>query len=65
RTIGNVLSATSLSLVFAGLRQMHAEAGMEPGAAFLSAFQSTFFYAGTGLLICLAITLARPRLWFN
>ncbi len=65
RTIGNVLSATCLSLVFAALRQTHAAGGMDEAAAFLSAFQSTFFYAGAGLLICLAITLLRPRLWFS
>ena len=65
RTIGNVLSATCLSLIFAGLRQLRAEDGMDAAAAFLSAFQSTFLYAGLGLLICLAVTLMRPRLWFG
>ena len=65
RTIGNVLSATGLSLVFAGLRQVRAETGMDAAAAFLSAFQSTFFYAGAGLLLCLGVTLLRPRLWFG
>jgi hypothetical protein len=65
RTIGNVLSATCLSLVFAGLRQARAEGGMDTAAAFLSAFQSTFLYAGGGLLVCLAVTLVRPRLWFS
>jgi hypothetical protein len=34
-------------------------------AAFLAAFQMTFFIAGGGLLLCLALTLMRPRLWFN
>jgi hypothetical protein len=65
RTIGNVLSATCLSLVFAGLRQARSEGGMDTAAAFLSAFQSTFLYAGAGLLACLAVTLVRPRLWFS
>ena len=65
RTIGNVLSATCLSLVFAGLRQARAEGGMDTAAAFLSAFQSTFLCAGAGLLVCLAVTLVRPRLWFS
>ncbi|MDP6874116.1 MAG: MFS transporter [Alphaproteobacteria bacterium] len=56
RTIGVVLGATGLSLIFASLSQ---------GADFLSAFQSTFTYAGVGLLLCLAVTLLRPRLWFG
>jgi len=56
RTIGVVLGATGLSLIFAHLSQ---------GADFLPAFQSTFSYAGVGLLLCLAVTLLRPRLWFN
>jgi len=51
--------------VFAGLRQARSEGGMDTAAAFLSAFQSTFLYAGAGLLVCLAVTLVRPRLWFS
>ena len=34
-------------------------------AAFLSAFQATFTYAGAGLLACLAVTFLRPRVWFG
>jgi MFS family permease len=56
RTVGVVLGATGLSLIFAALSQ---------NMDFLAAFQSTFSYAGIGLLLCLAITLLRPRLWFN
>jgi len=56
RTIGVVLGVTGLSLIFATLSQ---------GADFLSAFQSTFTYAGAALLLCLAVTLLRPRLWFS
>jgi len=65
RTIGVVLGATSLSLGFASLRHAASASGLEVEAAFLSAFQSTFFYAGVGLLVCLGVTLLRPRLWFS
>jgi predicted MFS family arabinose efflux permease len=56
RTVGVVLGATGLSLIFAALSE---------GSDFLAAFQSTFTYAGAGLLLCLATTLLRPRLWFD
>jgi MFS family permease len=65
RTLGVVLGATCLSLIFAHLRQSGAHDGLDEMAAFLAAFQMTFFIAGGGLLLCLALTLMRPRLWFN
>ncbi len=65
RTLGVVLGATCLSLIFAHLRQSGAHDGLNEMAAFLAAFQMTFFIAGGGLLLCLALTLMRPRLWFN
>ena len=65
RTMGVVLSATCLSLLFAGLRQSNTLDGLEEMAAFLTAFRDTFFIAGAGLLLCLGLTLVRPRLWFN
>ncbi|MFP6746726.1 MAG: MFS transporter [Alphaproteobacteria bacterium] len=65
RTIGVVLGATCLSLIFAHLRQETTAGGLDEMAAFLAAFRQTFFVAGTGLLLCLGLTLVRPRLWFN
>ncbi len=65
RTIGVVLGATCLSLAYASLNRGAVGDGLAEFEAFLSAFQSTFFYAGAGLLICLAVTLLRPRLWFG
>jgi len=65
RTIGVVLGATSLSLAFAGFSRGLAATGRGDGEIFLAAFQSTFTYAGTALLLCLAVTLLRPRLWFG
>ena len=63
RTVGVVMGATCLSLLFATLSRNAAIGGLNEAAAFLSAFQATFFYAGAGLLGCLGVTLLRPRLW--
>lgn len=63
RTIGVVMGATCLSLLFATLSQNAAMSGLDKATAFLSAFQATFYYAGAGLLACLAVTFLRPRLW--
>ncbi|MDA1099551.1 MAG: MFS transporter [Proteobacteria bacterium] len=65
RTIGVVLGATCLSLTYASLNRGALAGGQAAFEAFLSAFQSTFIYAGVGLLLCLAVTLLRPRLWFS
>ncbi|MBT4688473.1 MAG: MFS transporter [Rhodospirillaceae bacterium] len=63
RTVGVVMGAPCLSLLFATLSRNAAIGGLNEAAAFLSAFQATFFYAGAGLLGCLGVTLLRPRLW--
>ena len=65
RTIGVVLGATCLSLIFAYLRENTGGSGPDEMAAFLAAFSQTFFIAGVGLLLCLGLTLVRPRIWFN
>ncbi len=63
RTIGIVLGASLLTLVFVALR----EAAQATGGTddFLISFQSTFRYAAGFLGVLLAVTCARPRLWFK
>ena len=65
RTIGVILGATCLSLIFAELREVLGGNDTNALDAFLLAYRYTFFIAGIGLLLCLFLTLIRPRLWFG
>ncbi len=65
RTLGVVLGATCLSLIFAYWRAEAAAGGAAEMDGFLAAFRLTFFIAGGGLLVCLGLTLIRPRVWLR
>lgn len=65
RTIGIVGGATGLSAAFRHFEAAGLSAGANAADAFLSAFQSTFFYAALGLALCLALSLLRPRIWIR
>lgn len=56
RTIGIVLGASLLTMVFVALREAD---------DFLIGFQSTILYTAGFLGLFLAVTCARPRLWFK
>ena len=62
RTIGVVLAASLLTLVFVAIEG----AAAAEGAAnpFLVGFQSTFRYTALGLAGFIALTCLRPRIWF-
>jgi MFS family permease len=62
RTIGVIFAATGLSLVAANMERDATVTG-DP-APFLTAFQNTFEGVAVFLLIFLALTMLRPRLWF-
>ena len=63
RTIGVVLSASLLTLLFVSLESQAAAAGA--ANSFLAAFQTTFRYTAGFMLLFLAATCLRPRLWFR
>lgn len=62
RTLGVVGAASLLTAIF-----VHFEATQDlaADAGFLNAFQNTFRIAAGGLGAFIAVTLARPRLWFS
>ncbi|MEX2616998.1 MAG: MFS transporter [Alphaproteobacteria bacterium] len=62
RTVGVMLGASLLSLLFVTMEQGAAAGGAEN--AFLSGFQSTFRYTGGLLALFLLASCLRPRLWF-
>lgn len=61
RTIGVVSGATGLALAFTGFTPVGAGT---TGADFLAPFATTLTAAGALLLVFLAVTLLRPRIWF-
>ena len=61
RTIGIVGGATALSAAFRTFEM----ASMPAANAFLAGFQATFFYAAVSLALCLAMSMARPHIWFG
>ena len=63
RTIGVMLGATLLTLLFVAMEQGAADAGADN--AFLTGFQSTFRYTGGLLALFLLVSCLRPRLWFS
>lgn len=63
RTIGIVLAASLLTLIFVALEKAAAETGVVN--SFLVGFQSTFRYTAGFLVFFLSATCARPRLWFK
>jgi MFS family permease len=65
RTIGVVGGATGLSAAFRHFEAAALGTGAMPDAAFLSAFQHTFFWAAVGLGSFLALSLLRPRVWLG
>ncbi len=60
RTIGVVSGATGLALAFTGFTPLGAGTA---GADFLAPFAKTLTAAGALLLVFLALTLLRPRIW--
>jgi MFS family permease len=62
RTVGVVLGASLLTLLFVTME----EAAKGAGAAnpFLTGFQDTFRYAGGLMALFLVLSCVRPRLWF-
>jgi len=65
RTLGVILGATCLSLIFVEMREALGGNNTHEMYGFLLAYRYTFFIAGSGLLLCLFLTLIRPRLWFG
>ena len=65
RTIGVVGGATGLSAAFHIFETTALSAGVPAADAFLAGFQSTFFYAAVALALCLAMSMVRPRIWFE
>jgi hypothetical protein len=65
RTIGVVGGATGLSAAFHIFETTALSAGVPTADAFLAGFQATFFYAAAALALCLAMSMARPRIWFE
>jgi MFS family permease len=63
RTIGVVGGASTLSASFQYFEMTAARAGLPPAQAFLDGFQATFRHAAAALVLCLAVSLLRPRLW--
>jgi len=63
RTIGIVLAASLLMLLFVSFETAATAAGAE--APFLAGFQATFRFTGLALLAFLGLTCLRPRLWFG
>jgi len=63
RTIGIVLAASLLMLLFVSFENAATAAGAE--TPFLFGFQSTFQFTGLALLAFLGLTCLRPRLWFG
>jgi MFS family permease len=64
RTIGVVGGATGLSVAFRFFEMAALSAGTPAADAFLAGFQDTFFYAALALALCLAMSMARPQIWF-
>ena len=65
RTIGVVGRATGLSAAFHIFETTALSAGVPAADAFLTGFQSTFFYAAVALALCLAMSMLWPRIWFE
>jgi predicted MFS family arabinose efflux permease len=65
RTIGIVGGATGLSAAFHTFEMAALSAGRPAADAFLAGFQATFFYAAVALALCLAMSMVRPRIWFE
>jgi MFS family permease len=65
RTIGVVGGATCLSAAFHIFETAALSAGVPAADAFLAGFQGTFFYAAAALVLCLALSMVRPRIWFE
>ena len=63
RTVGVMLGATLLTLLFVSMEQGAAASGAEN--AFLTGFQTTFRYTGGLLALFLLASCLRPRLWFS
>lgn len=63
RTIGVVLAASLLTLLFVTFEQAAVARGSADG--FLAGFQATFRYTAGFLLLFFAATCLRPRLWFG
>jgi MFS family permease len=63
RTLGVVGGATALSAAFQYFEATAASAGVPAAQAFLGGFQATFLYAASVLVVGLAFSLLRPRLW--
>lgn len=63
RTVGVVLAASLLTLIFTALETQAAAAGAADG--FLAAFQATFRYTGLFMAVFLALTCLRPGMWFR
>jgi EmrB/QacA subfamily drug resistance transporter len=61
RTVGVVLAASLLTMIFTVLETRAAGAP----DAFLTAFQTTFRYTGLFMAAFLALTCLRPRMWFK
>ena len=61
RTVGIMLGAGTMAALFTALELQVAADGLDPDAAFLQAFQWSFFCAGGGLLGYLALTGLRRR----
>ena len=63
RTIGVVLAASVLTLLFTALEASALQQGA--AEAFLFGFQATFRYTAAFMAIFLALTCLRPKLWFG
>ena len=63
RTVGIVCSASLLTWLFARLEAANRAAGLDALASFRDGFSTAFDCAGGFLLLFLALTMIRPRIW--
>lgn len=63
RTVGIVIAASILTIVFAGIDQNSAARGAS--GSFVIAFQLTFSIVAIALFVYIAISCLRPRLWMG